>query len=58
MPYVIDRQRALWTEEIVAVLSVRQRRVRSHVILRDNTLLRTLTRPKSFVRRARAGVAE
>jgi len=55
---VIDRQRALWTEEIVAVLSVRQRRVRSHVILRDNTLLRTLTRPKSFVRRARAGVAE
>jgi hypothetical protein len=50
MPYLIDRERALRTTELVAVLSVRQRHVRSHVILVDNSLHRTATRPETFVR--------
>ena len=52
MPYLIDRQRALYGGDIVAVLGLRQRRVRSLVILRDNSLYQTLTRPKTLMRRA------
>ena len=58
MPYLWDRQRVLWTGDIVAVLAVRQRRERSHVILRDNSLHRTLTRPKTLARRPVIGAAE
>jgi hypothetical protein len=53
MPYVIDRQRALRAAEIVAVLSIRRRRVRSRVVLRDNSWHDTLTRPGSFRRQSR-----
>lgn len=49
MPYLIDRQRALWTGDVVAILSVRQRKVRSHVVLSDNSLYRTLTRARTFL---------
>ena len=55
MPYLIDRQRALWTGDVVAIMNVRQRKVRSHVTLRDNSLYRTLTRTRTFFRRARRG---
>ena len=48
MSYLIDRQRALMVQEIVAVVQGLQRRERSRVILRDNSLYRTLTRPKVF----------
>ncbi len=50
MAYVVDRQHALWSRELVAVLSVRQRKVRSRVVLRDNSLYHTLTRAKTFIR--------
>lgn len=50
MPYLLDRRHAISTTEIVAVLGVRQRKVRSRVILRDNSLYHTLTRPKTLVR--------
>ncbi len=53
MGYVIDRERALAISHIVAVLNVRQRRVRSRIILKDNSLYHTLTRPKTFLRRCR-----
>lgn len=50
MGYVIDRRRALYGDEIVAVVSLRQRGVRSRVILRDNSLYQTLTRPKTLLK--------
>ena len=50
MAYLIDRQLALRTSDVVAIVSVRQRRLRSRVILRDNSLYQTLTRPKTFLR--------
>ncbi len=56
MPYLIDRQRALRTKEVVAILPVRQRRVRSRVILNDNSLYHTLTRPRTLVRYATQGL--
>ena len=54
MSYLIDRQRALRTQDIVAVLSVqlRQRHVRSRVVLSDNSLYHTLTRSETLVRHA------
>lgn len=51
MPYVIDRERAILSGEIVAVLRLHRRRTRSRVVLKDNSLYHTLTRPKTFVRR-------
>lgn len=50
MAYLIDRDRALWMGDVVAVLSIRQRRVRSRVVLRDNSLYNTLTRPATLLR--------
>ncbi|HEX9779683.1 MAG TPA: hypothetical protein VGB20_00550 [bacterium] len=52
MGYLVDRQRALRTGDIVAVLSVRWRRIRSRVILKDNSLYQTLTRPGVLAGRA------
>ena len=52
MPYVVDRQRGLCVEDIVAILNVHERRMRSRVILKDNSLYRTLTRTQTLVRRA------
>lgn len=53
MAYVIDRQRALRAQDIVAIVRSQQPRIRSRVILKDNSLYRTLTRPKTFIRCAR-----
>ena len=58
MAYLIDRQRALRLDDVVAVLKVRQRRSRSRVILRDNSLYHTLTRPQTLIRRARHDIEE
>jgi len=55
MPYLADRQQVFWMGELVAVLAVRQRRVRSIVLLRDNSLHRTLTRPKTLAHRPMIG---
>ena len=52
MAYLIDRQRALRTQAIVAIVKMRSRRARSRVILKDNSLHETLTRSCTFVRRA------
>ena len=54
MSYVIDRKRAFRDEELVAILSVRQRGIRSRVLLRDGSLYQTLTRPRTL-RRALEG---
>jgi len=54
MSYVIDRKRAFRDEELVAILAVRQRGVRSRVLLRDGSLYQTLTRPRTL-RRALEG---
>ena len=43
-------------EDIVAVLKVAQRGARSRVILRDNSLYQTLTRPQTLRRQAQGGV--
>lgn len=51
MPYVVDRQRALPGWDIIAVLSIRGRRTRSRVVMGDNSLYETLTRPTTFIRR-------
>ena len=58
MTYIIDRQRALRLDDVVAVLAVRQRRNRSRVILSDNSLYHTLTRPQTLIRRARLDTEE
>ena len=52
MPYVVDRQHGLFLEDVVVILNVRERRVRSRVIMKDNGLYRTLTRTQTLVRRA------
>ena len=49
MPYVIDRNHAVDTAHIVAILSIRQRKIRSRVVFVDNSLYHTLTRPKTFL---------
>ena len=54
MSHLIDRGRALWDGDVVAVLAFRRGRTRSRVVLRDNSLYHTLTRPKTLVRLARA----
>ena len=54
MPYLIDRQRALWSRAVVAIVQGRQRRIRSRVVLWDNGLYQTLTRPVTFLRCANA----
>ena len=50
MSYVVDRKRAFRDEELVVILSVRQRGVRSRVLLRDGSLYQTLTRPRTLRR--------
>ena len=49
MAYLIDRERAILGRDLVAVMNVRRQRVRSHVILSDNSLYRTLTRSLTIV---------
>ena len=51
MAYLVDRSRALYVPDIVAILSVRLRKVRSRVIMKDNSLYHTLTRPQTLARR-------
>ena len=53
MPYLVDRQRAFLTKDIVAVIKRRERRLRSRVILSDSSLYQTLTRPATLMRYAR-----
>ena len=53
MAYLIDRQRALALEDVVAVVKRQERRQRSRVILADNSLYQTLTRPATLMGRAR-----
>ena len=57
MSYLIDRDRALWERDVVAVLAFRRGRTRSRVVLRDNSWHHTLTRPKTLARMANAGSA-
>ena len=53
MSYLIDRGRALWERDVVAVLAFRRGKTRSRVVLRDNSLYHTLTRPKTLARASR-----
>lgn len=50
MAYLVDRQRGLYLPEVVAIVSVRQRKIRSRVIMKDNSLYHTLTRPRMLAR--------
>ena len=50
MRCVIDRGHVVVLREVVAILSVRRRGARSRVVLADNGLYHTLTRPQTFVR--------
>ena len=50
MPYVIDRKHIVRMADVVAVVPVRQRGVRSRLIYRDNSLYHTRTRPSTLVR--------
>ena len=52
MSYLIERSRALRDREVVAVLAFRRGKTRSRIILRDNSLVHTLTRPKTLARQA------
>lgn len=54
MPYLLDRKRALFTEEIVALMSGARARGRCRVTMNDNSLYHTLTRPQALLRQARA----
>ena len=51
MAYLIDRARALYMAQVVAILSLRQRRIRSRTILRDNSLYHSLTRTSTLIHR-------
>ena len=53
MPYIIDRHRALLTGDVVAIIRRQERRWRSRVILVDNSLYQTLTRPATLMRYAK-----
>ena len=52
MAYLIDRQRALYGPDIVVIVTGNRRGERSRVTLRDNSLHRTLSRPRALVRGA------
>ena len=52
MPYLIDRGRALRAKELVAIVRSQRRGARSTVILEDNSLHHTLTRPRTLLRAA------
>lgn len=52
MAYLIDRQQALYGPDIVVVVTGHRRGERSRVTLRDNSLYRTLSRPRALVRGA------
>ena len=52
MAYLIDRQRALYGPDIVAIVTGNRRGERGRVTLKDNSLYRTLSRPRTMVRGA------
>ena len=52
MPYLLDRQRALYESDLVAILNVHHHRVRSRAIFKDNSLYQTLSRVQTMVRRS------
>jgi hypothetical protein len=53
MAYLIDRQRALRTDDIVAIVAGARRGERSRVTLRDNSLHRTASRSKTLIEAGR-----
>ena len=50
MGYLIDRDQVVWEGELVAVLKLRHRGVRSHLLLTDGSARRTLTLPGRLIR--------
>jgi hypothetical protein len=52
MAYLIDRQQALHDSEVVAVLNVNRGGIRSRLLLRDGSLISTLTHPQTLRRSA------
>lgn len=55
MGYWVDRRQAFRDSELVAVVAIRQRKVRSRVLLRDGSLYHTLTRPRTLRKRLEEG---
>ena len=50
MAYLVDRQRVLRADEIVALVRVPRRGARSRLVLTDNSLYQTRTRPHTLSR--------
>lgn len=48
MSYLVDRGRAFRDTEVVAVLGIRQRGLRSRLVLRDSSVTDTRTRARTF----------
>jgi len=60
MGYLFERQRVLRVKDVVVVMRLQQRRVRSRVICADNSLYQTLTRPttlRRYLEQAAQGLA-
>lgn len=58
MRYLIDRQQAFRDVELVAILNIRQRQVRSRVLLRDGSAVSSMTRPRTFRRKLKSAHAK
>lgn len=54
MPYLVDRDRAIWSRELVVIAPGRQRGIRSRAILRDNSQHQTRTLPRTLARYLRS----
>lgn len=60
MGYLFERQRVLRVKDVVVVMRLQQRRLRSRVICADNSLYQTLTRPatlRRYLEQASQGLA-
>ena len=53
MAYLVDRERALRLRDVVAIVKSAQPRLRTRVVLRDNSLHQTRTRAQTLVRYSR-----
>ena len=57
MPYLVERKQAIRLRDLVVVVPLAKRRARSRLILRDNSLHETLTRPGTLRRNLDAAAA-
>ena len=53
MSYLVDRARAFHDSDVVVVLGIRQRGLRSRLVLQDGSLVDSRTRVRTFRRKVR-----